>query len=383
MLHSTSRVSILFFKKLPLVLIALVFCCLQFAPVAAYTGPDKEPTPDKQLQRTMAYMFMYCATGATDSDYAAILNDDVEGARWLRQDMSPDEAREGNIWTTDAKGSVGHEIEPEDGKMSCGNGAERKRIVETTALLLGHSSIDAFIRAYYDRVDGRWRPKGNLAEDLLTKVNDVTFGGAADAEANVELGPKERERRALVAFARCFKPAGDSLRPITKVDGKDFVYRGETGDEKKPGDTIAVGQDWQKDGEMRCDTLAKITKIPDDVDIDALWSNPQLLLQSGENSEEASKVTFAGAFGPASDGADTCESATDNDFGWILCIGISLVDDTFASMQDAVDDLLEVSENEFDSPELKAVWSYFKNVATFLLILVGLVMIIGQAVSRE
>jgi hypothetical protein len=369
-------------RKLLATILVVVLFGIQFAPVvpvSAYTGPDKEATPDKQLQRTMAYMFMFCATGASDGDYASILRDDTEGTRWLRQDMSPDEAGSGNIWTTDATGSVGHEVEPEDGKMSCGNSTERKRIVETTAQMLGHSDVDAFIRAYYERVDGRWQPKGNLVEELITAVDNITYGAANDPESNIELGAKERERRALVAFARCFRPKADSLKPPVTVDGKEYVYR----DDKDAGDTIAVGQDWQKDGEMRCDTLARITKVPDDVDINALWSNPQLLIQSGENSEEASKVTFAGGFGPAGDGTETCESVTDNDFGWILCIGIGLVDDTFASMQDAVDDLLEVSENEFDSPELKAVWSYFKNVATFLLILVGLVMIIGQAVSRE
>lgn len=373
-------------------LIALLLISVQFASVAAYTGPDKEPTPDKQLKRTMAYMFMFCVTGGRNEvrdtenetfDYETLLIDNAEVAQWLRQDMSPEEAGSGNIWYSHAVGSVGHEIEPEDGKMGCGDTAERKLIVETTANIMGHVSINEFIRAYYERVDGRWIPKTNFADDLFADlfaaVNDITYGAANDPEANIELGPKERERRALVAFARCFKPKGDSLEPPVTVDGKEYVYRTN----KEASDTIAVGQDWQRDGEMRCDTLAKITKVPDDVDIEALWRSPQLLIQNSENSEEAAKVTLTGAFGPAGDDTDTCESATENEFGWILCAGIGFVDDTFASMQDAVDGLLEVSENEFDSPELKAAWSYFKNVATFLLILVGLVMIIGQAVSRE
>ncbi len=84
-----------------------------------------------------------------------------------------------------------------------------------------------------------------------------------------------------------------------------------------------------------------------------------------------------------------CESQAKISTAWILCAFLDTVDAILVGGQnspgliDITESLLNVDEAQYNNNQLKAVWSYFRSIATFLLILVALVMIIGQAVSKE
>lgn len=85
----------------------------------------------------------------------------------------------------------------------------------------------------------------------------------------------------------------------------------------------------------------------------------------------------------------TCESKSKLSIGWLLCAALEGLDsmlvgtDGKGGMLAIVNNLLSVQSDMYDQAAVKAMWSYFRNLATFLLIMIGLVMIIGQAISKE
>ncbi len=380
-----------------LVVLLLALQIIPAVPVRAYTDPE-EPPIDTQIQRILGFAFQYCAAGGyKPGTWGGVIG--VPDESKFKKTIDTNANETGNLWTTNDAAHVGHEIEPDDGKLGCGSQEERLLIINNTAKLLGVGTINELVRTYYTQQDdGKWKIKPDpedadnylLFKDLGVKLAATSYKDGDNEVSPTLPGPTERKRRTLVAVARCMAPIGESTAAPLKIDGND-EYEFKNGKEYrwregKEGSTkIAVGRDWQFDGYMRCDTLVKIANsedfLTDDVDLNELWEKPQLLAEQAGASGEG---VIGGALGTSGgDNEPTCESETNNDMAWLLCAGIGLIDDTFASMQGYVDELLDVSENEFDSPELKAVWSYFKNVATFMLILVGLVMIIGQAVSRD
>lgn len=86
--------------------------------------------------------------------------------------------------------------------------------------------------------------------------------------------------------------------------------------------------------------------------------------------------------GAGTDAPPTCESQNDGIIiGWLLCQVLSAVDDTVTKLLKTVDELLYVSDTAFENEQLQDVWSYFRVLATFLLVAIGLVMVISQAIS--
>ena len=88
---------------------------------------------------------------------------------------------------------------------------------------------------------------------------------------------------------------------------------------------------------------------------------------------------------PADETDDTprCEESFDFPGAWIVCLVLTTISGTVDKMVDAIADMLSVNRAEINDDGLKAAWSYFRNIASVLLVVIGLVMIIGQAVSKE
>ena len=86
---------------------------------------------------------------------------------------------------------------------------------------------------------------------------------------------------------------------------------------------------------------------------------------------------------PEPDGPKICEENFRFPGSFIVCIVLQMVDKSVEKMVDAIADMLSVNRAEINDDGLKAAWSYFRNIASVLLVVIGLVMIIGQAVSKE
>ncbi|MCA9333675.1 hypothetical protein KC963_01380, partial [Candidatus Saccharibacteria bacterium] len=79
----------------------------------------------------------------------------------------------------------------------------------------------------------------------------------------------------------------------------------------------------------------------------------------------------------------SCEANNAAALAWLFCGMIDVIDKGVTGLSDAAVELLDTNPAYYSNEKLKEVWSYFKNLASFLLIIVGLVMIIGQAVTKE
>lgn len=81
-------------------------------------------------------------------------------------------------------------------------------------------------------------------------------------------------------------------------------------------------------------------------------------------------------------GQPSCESQNSNIvISWLVCGIVGLIDTSVQSFGNAVDDLLNTRQEEYDQDGIKVIWEVIKNFATFLLIAIALVMILSQALD--
>lgn len=80
----------------------------------------------------------------------------------------------------------------------------------------------------------------------------------------------------------------------------------------------------------------------------------------------------------------TCESQNKSVIlAWLVCGSVNLIDTTMKGLTSIVDSQLDFKDTDINTTEFRTMWSYFKNIASFLLVGVVLVIIIGQAISKE
>ncbi len=79
---------------------------------------------------------------------------------------------------------------------------------------------------------------------------------------------------------------------------------------------------------------------------------------------------------------DSCEQSGDG-WGWLLCPIIYGSAEVIEEVDQQIIDALEVKEEYYSTPELRAVWSSFRNISYILLIPVLLVMVISTALGFQ
>jgi hypothetical protein len=90
-----------------------------------------------------------------------------------------------------------------------------------------------------------------------------------------------------------------------------------------------------------------------------------------------------GGPGDDADAPPSCEEVNPGiSLSWFICSVINFLDDTIAGLNSAVIQLLVINKDYYTDSGLREAWAYFRNIASFLLIIIGLVMIIGQAVTK-
>jgi len=78
----------------------------------------------------------------------------------------------------------------------------------------------------------------------------------------------------------------------------------------------------------------------------------------------------------------TCQEEFGISTGWIVCDLLEFVSSTIDKLFDAVDSLLSVDALALSSNTgLRTSWSYFRGIATFSLLAIGLVMVLSQAIG--
>lgn len=143
-------------------------------------------------------------------------------------------------------------------------------------------------------------------------------------------------------FATCVRVLLDSCR--TKIDGVDITF---ANNRKFTAPPTAAGYPFNEDGTPK---------------------------QGEDTTEEGSA-------------GDPCQDNNPLDFAWWACGMLGAIDSGLEGVTSALSSLLSVSAEDFSAGDkgekLRTVWSYFRALASFLVIGVALVMIIGQAVSGD
>ena len=141
------------------------------------------------------------------------------------------------------------------------------------------------------------------------------------------------------------------------------------------GDTAVPGGACESDQYDNVDLEQNPLDIPEEYNVEELVNN-------ADNSDDG-----------GDDGGDdgepvdpTCESDNILSLNWWLCGILESLDrvigDYDSGLLGAVDSLLDINTNSIrDNAELQQTWSYFRAIASFALVAVGLAMVISQALS--
>jgi hypothetical protein len=104
------------------------------------------------------------------------------------------------------------------------------------------------------------------------------------------------------------------------------------------------------------------------------------------NTDQA-KTAPAGSGLSTADGADvakSCESSGSGILNWLFCAIIDGVDGTLNAVDGIVNNMLSVDAASIaNNPKMYTLWSYFRNIASLLLVVVALVMIISQSLGNS
>lgn len=105
---------------------------------------------------------------------------------------------------------------------------------------------------------------------------------------------------------------------------------------------------------------------------------------TGYISNDDQAATAPPGSGLASDATDvkTCESTGSTILNWIFCGVIDAIDKAVSGVDGVVNNMLSLDTEAIASNEgLHTLWSYFRNIASLLLVIVALVMIIAQSIG--
>ncbi len=84
------------------------------------------------------------------------------------------------------------------------------------------------------------------------------------------------------------------------------------------------------------------------------------------------------------DQKSSCENHNPLDMAWYACGVLGMVNSGLEAATSALDSLLTVNPDDWTTDDsVKQVWSYFRAIASFTLLGVALVMIIGQAIGND
>lgn len=268
---------------------------------------------------------------------------------------------------------IGYLASPENGKQKCLDDGHQRGMLA----MIGIGGEELFSKSGVYKVlanAGGYEVESGSRRDLANKL--ISYVGQKYSIDMVGNLPHSSQFFNLQA---AFKKECDGLRPSS--GGIDVHFIDDQGNltvEKRlltdPNKSVSVGfgMDGTNKEELSC---SDIVKKMDDFDDETVKAMKDFIAKGGNQNSNTGNGGVA---------TPTCESINNNVLlSWILCGVVNAIDDSINKIKDSVDGLLDVNKEEYDNPSIKAIWSYFKNLASFLLVGVALIVIIGQALNRE
>lgn len=178
----------------------------------------------------------------------------------------------------------------------------------------------------------------------------------------------------------------------TSVEGDFWLVKSDGGTEKfpianfnKPKDAVIKGVDSYMTSRFN-------DNDPDCVNI-ANWLTEARAKSYAQkvqaNQDEARNLEAVRNDADSAAAPPSCETKNTGIMDWVLCGIVNAIDnvlvgtDGTGGLLGAIYELLYISPDRYEDDGLRTVWTYFRNLATLALVLIGLIMVIGQAISKE
>ena len=290
------------------------------------------------------------------------------------------------------KVSVGLHVNPSNKPVLCTDASWTSDAVK----YLGFSSNSEFMRAFYNIEDNNWTIKdeykdsNNVVNKLLVilsqKGNPMVACGQNGKSCSIR--PLSDPAKYVLYLENFYKGCGgqkfaneddanstdeDHRALVYLVDATGNINPTEHKVEKGLGETVWVGTGVVDDGELQCRTIIQ--------NINELAPNYTKFVK--EQIAQGNTVeNLADTLAPTEDNKESCEERAKLSAGWAVCSAVELLSDGMDAMVGYIDDLLDVDVAKMDKDgEMEKSWSYFRAIASFLLLGVGLAMIISQAIG--
>ena len=363
---------------LPLLVFLLGMLIPLVAPRIAYAYEDNDSFKiGKQQDRTEVAAIARC----------------FELSSGLAPQVSPSDLNQQAIWGTihEPDGNenqipVGYEIDPDNGIRECQN-------LDFNALSFVGLSWEEFWKTAYGNSpgsDNNYHLKPGKSEELRKKILDGLKANRDSADSLV--GPKEKDRRILIGLSHCIETVPEDRAPTGQIVDKQGYPKGkyQFRDGMDGGDTIPVGQDLtfyndDNDGTYTCDTLINLGK------------NAINDLPNGKTLEDVTGT--AGGAGRGNDGGGvgtqemTCDIAATNPLTWVVCPVVDMMVFAISKTDKLITEQMSIetssifctggSNSDDSCHAYYTAWSTFRNLALGLLVIVGLIIVIAQAVGAE
>lgn len=329
------------------------------APVSAQLyNENMSPTKFAKVYQSWAWMSLCAANGD--------MIDDVR---------TSDQLNRADVFRSTDKLDAGYILDSEDGVLQC-DSQNDSRIAMQAGELTG---IELFVDSGIYRNDGDTRGFELVSGTRQERARAIR--GAYEAKypnhtfsVQQNLPSSAQYFMLLAAFNGGCEAVPDGNSPIVipivnlddgSISENRFFYNG--------GKVISVGygNSEGEDGKMSCESIVDY-------------------LRQYANDAAAGQRAFIDAGGnPDEDIVDdsepsepTCESNNALDLNWWLCGVLQSVDNAVTALLDVADNLLSIDTNQLrNNAQLQETWSYFRAIASFALLAIGLAMVISQALG--
>lgn len=189
---------------------------------------------------------------------------------------------------------------------------------------------------------------GDVSADELLFVTIRANSFQSNRECEVQLKVTRPTRSESTIIVEAFKPADEGDSPACS----DALIRSMERVVEPDGDNTVAGPD--RDNDPNTDTEAEAEA-------------------DRENVAEATAQN---------DTEQSCTERLKLSAGWIVCSILEVVADSITGLMDIADRMLDVDgQNLYNDESLRTIWSYFRIIATFSLLIIGLIMVISQAIG--
>lgn len=345
----------------------------QFVFLFSTTGQvsaDNKKTPEEIAKAWQAGMALgNCAAQYTTYQfYPKRKPEEINDGYWFGGSTFP-----GSNQASTHKKNVGRLLEPDNGEIVCGVGDDIKILTEALGIknhidfLTKDTGIYEYKDGWYNRVLDKEK-----ARSAIKSYAEKKFGFSYAKMDNptkyaLLLAPFKSQCLSDPERIEESEEAVTIVDPATgKSEPKKLALRAGMAGKK-----VEVGYTVSNDNDLTCAEIRDgLNKYAKDYE-----KRIKELLDAGVDTSGNSDGT---------DNAVSCTEQFGISFGWVICQMLEAVGDTVGALFGFVDGILNIDGQIINSDyKLRAVWSYFRAIATFLLVIIGLVMVISQAIGGK